>query len=102
MTELEIWIKTLENLGLKLDVMSQDRIRLSGVIRYSPSNFRLYKIIIELDENREIEQIKVEFLKGYTFMHSEAFDTNYTDSTSDRFIKRHWREFRNTKLAEII
>jgi hypothetical protein len=102
MTQLEIWTKTLENFGLKCDVMTLDRVHLSGVIRYSPSNFRLYKIIIQLDEFEKISEIKIKFLKGYTFMHSEAFDTNYTDSTSDRFIKRHWREFRMTKLAEII
>jgi len=102
MTELEIWIKTLENLGLKLDVVSQDRIRLSGVIRYTPSNFRLYKIIIELDNNNSLSDIKIKFLKGYTFMHTETFDTVYQDSTSERFIKRHWQEFRNTKLVQII
>ncbi len=102
MTELKIWTDTLENLDLKCDLSTFDRQHWSGVIRYTPSNFRLYKIIIELDNNNSLSDIKIKFLKGYTFMHTETFDTVYQDSTSERFIKRHWQEFRNTKLVQII
>ena len=100
MTDLKLWLKTLENLNFKIEVDLENFKIFTGIINYSPNCQRHYKIKIE-HQLDEIKSLKIEFQKGRQFMHHFSFE-NYQSTTPDRFIKRHFKEFRNAKLETIV
>jgi hypothetical protein len=100
MNQLGLWLKTLDNLEFKKEFSSQNFYIFSGIISYSPVASRYYKISFEVSES-EILKMKIEFQKGRSFMNHINFDT-WQSTTPERFIKRHYHHFRNSKIESII